>query len=205
MLKSCLYFPLLMFFKEFFNYKLLFNCEYQNKSPEAYSTTNIFRLPRRLWRNNFSSSKTSSRRLQNEFTRHFPKTSSRRLCKTTSSWLQDPVHTGRKLNVHKTFWRRPARLQNVLCTSNLRPVSTGDLFQYVFKMCLKNVFQRRLQGIFARPLQDVFKKTSHSYILKKSRRRLVREKNLTLKTCSRRLQDVFTKINLCCVKTMSNI
>ena len=36
-----------------------------------------------------------------------------------------PVDTGRKLNVHKTFRRRPGRLLNVLCTINLRPVSTG--------------------------------------------------------------------------------
>ena len=38
----------------------------------------------------------------------------------------DPVDTGRKLNVHKTFRRRPGRLLNVLCTFNLRSVSTGD-------------------------------------------------------------------------------
>ena len=36
-----------------------------------------------------------------------------------------PVDTGRKLNVHKTFRRRPGRLLNVLCTLNLRTVSTG--------------------------------------------------------------------------------
>ena len=36
-----------------------------------------------------------------------------------------PADTGRKLNVHKTFRRRPGRLLNVLCTVNLRPVSTG--------------------------------------------------------------------------------
>ena len=36
-----------------------------------------------------------------------------------------PVDTGRKLNVHKTFRRRPGRLLNVLCTFNLRPVSAG--------------------------------------------------------------------------------
>ena len=35
-----------------------------------------------------------------------------------------PVDTGRKLNVHKTFRRRPRCLLNVLCTFNLRPVST---------------------------------------------------------------------------------
>ena len=35
------------------------------------------------------------------------------------------VDTGRKLNVHKTFIRRLRLLLNVLCTFNLRPVSTG--------------------------------------------------------------------------------
>ena len=41
-----------------------------------------------------------------------------------------PVDTGRKLNVHKTFRRRPGRLLNVLCTFNLRFVSTG-LYQSI--------------------------------------------------------------------------
>ena len=41
--------------------------------------------------------------------------------------LTDPVDTGRKLNVHKTFKRRPGRLLNVLCTFNLRAVSTGEV------------------------------------------------------------------------------
>ena len=40
----------------------------------------------------------------------------------------NPVDTGRKLNVHKTFRRCPGRLLNVLCTFNLRPVSTGKAF-----------------------------------------------------------------------------
>ena len=40
-----------------------------------------------------------------------------------------PVDTGRKLNAHKTFRRRPGRLLNVLCTFNLRPVSTGFLLR----------------------------------------------------------------------------
>ena len=35
------------------------------------------------------------------------------------------VDIGRKLNAQKTFRRRPGRLLNVLCTSNLRPVSSG--------------------------------------------------------------------------------
>ena len=37
------------------------------------------------------------------------------------------VDTGRKLNVHKTFRRRPRRLLNVLCKFSLRPVSTGSV------------------------------------------------------------------------------
>ena len=40
-----------------------------------------------------------------------------------------PIDTGRKLNVHKTFRRRPGRLLNVLCTFDLRPVSTGVLLK----------------------------------------------------------------------------
>ena len=40
--------------------------------------------------------------------------------------FNDPVDTGRKLNVHKTFTRRPGRLLFVLCTFKLRPVSTED-------------------------------------------------------------------------------
>ena len=34
--------------------------------------------------------------------------------------------TGRKLNVHQTFRRRPRRLLYVSCTFNLRPMSTGS-------------------------------------------------------------------------------
>ena len=39
--------------------------------------------------------------------------------------LNYPVDIGRKLNVRKTFRRRPGRLLNILCTSSLRPVSAG--------------------------------------------------------------------------------
>ena len=42
------------------------------------------------------------------------------------STLSLPVDTGRKLNVHKTFRRRPGRLLNVLYLFNLRPVSTRN-------------------------------------------------------------------------------
>ena len=37
----------------------------------------------------------------------------------------NPVDTGLKLKVHKSFRRRPGRLLNVLSTFNLRPVSAG--------------------------------------------------------------------------------
>ena len=37
-----------------------------------------------------------------------------------------PEDTGRKLSIHKTCRRRPRHLLNVLCTFNLRPVSTGS-------------------------------------------------------------------------------
>ena len=38
----------------------------------------------------------------------------------------NPAVTGRKFNVRKMFRRRPGRPMNVLCTFNLRPVSTGN-------------------------------------------------------------------------------
>ena len=40
--------------------------------------------------------------------------------------IHHPVDTGRKLNVYKTFRGRTGGLLNVLCTFNLRPVSTGQ-------------------------------------------------------------------------------
>ena len=39
--------------------------------------------------------------------------------------IMTPADTGRKLNVHRTFRRRPRRFLKVLCRFNLRPVSTG--------------------------------------------------------------------------------
>ena len=52
--------------------------------------------------------------------------SSTKLCLRFSFKLFcSPIYTGRKLNVHKTFRRRPGRLLNALCTFSLRPVSTG--------------------------------------------------------------------------------
>ena len=45
------------------------------------------------------------------------------------NYIDNPVETGRKLNVHKTFGIRPGGLLKVLCTFNLRPVSTGKLYK----------------------------------------------------------------------------
>ena len=44
---------------------------------------------------------------------------------TQKTYATNLVDTGCKLNVHKTFKRRPGRLLNVSCTFNLRPVPTG--------------------------------------------------------------------------------
>ena len=50
-----------------------------------------------------------------------------------------PVDTGRKLNLHKTFRRRPGRLLNVLCTFHLHPVSTGSLINEIAKSKKKTI------------------------------------------------------------------
>ena len=57
----------------------------------------------------------------------------KQFCLTTQATLiheylsnTDPVDIRRKLNVHKTLNRRPGRLLNVLCTFNLRLVSTWE-------------------------------------------------------------------------------
>ena len=48
-------------------------------------------------------------------------------------FFYNPLNTGRKLNVHKTFRKRPGHLvnvlclMNVLCTFNLCPVSSGKV------------------------------------------------------------------------------
>ena len=53
-----------------------------------------------------------------------------------------PVDTGRKLNVHKTFRRRPGRLLNVLCTFNLRLVSTGSLYIFFCNISFYQYFKK---------------------------------------------------------------
>ena len=61
--------------------------------------------------------------------------------------IQLPVDTGRKLNVHKTFRRRPGRLLNVLCTFNLRPASTGFWKNLAQKATLKTKFNVNFRWI----------------------------------------------------------
>ena len=66
-----------------------------------------------------------------------------------------PVDTGRKLNVHKTFRRRPGRLLNVLCTFSLRPVSTGKPFLSFIRpveRCLTYLYIR----LFSTPWREIF-------------------------------------------------
>ena len=66
-----------------------------------------------------------------------------------------PVDTGRKMNVHKTYRTRPGRLLNVLCTFNVRPVSTVMMMIKMI-VCLQNSsnlvymkkFYRAYQGQF---------------------------------------------------------
>ena len=76
--------------------------------------------------------------------------------------FSNPVDTGRKLKVHKTFRKRPGRPLNVLCTFNLRPVSTEKLFLscgaellnnflgglYFFSMKLKSEPKEKLKRIY---------------------------------------------------------
>ena len=56
-----------------------------------------------------------------------------------------PVDTGRKMNVHKTYRTRPGRLLNVLCTFNVRPVSTGRRFAGNFPKSAMQQFLRITQ------------------------------------------------------------
>ena len=46
--------------------------------------------------------------------------------------ILQPVDTRHKLNVHKTLRRRRRRFLNVLCTFNLRPLSTENVGEKAF-------------------------------------------------------------------------
>ena len=54
-----------------------------------------------------------------------------------------PVDPERKLNVNKTFRRRPGRLIKVLCTFNLRPVSPRCLY---IKLGKRNLSPQNIQS-----------------------------------------------------------
>ena len=62
--------------------------------------------------------------------------------------LPFPVDAGRKLNVHKTFRRRPGRLLNVLCTFNLRSVYMGELIMDIDLLQMIIAFILELQLYF---------------------------------------------------------
>ena len=60
----------------------------------------------------------------------------------------NPVDTGRKLNVHKTFRRRPGRLLNVLCTFNLHPVSIGNIQFWTYYRNEYNWGKSKIRNIY---------------------------------------------------------
>ena len=57
------------------------------------------------------------------------------------------METGRKLNVHKTFRRCPGRLLSVLCTINVRPVSTGIFHLLIEEMQSDLYFSEKLANL----------------------------------------------------------
>ena len=77
------------------------------------------------------------------------------ICRTT--WHRsNPLDTGRKLNVHKTFRRRPGRLLKILCKFNLRLASTGNWTKVAisFKLCIESHFLYHFE-IHGLPLSQV--------------------------------------------------
>ena len=61
------------------------------------------------------------------------------------------IDTGRKLNVYKTFRRRPGRLLNALCTFNLRPVSAAFLpanYCHIIMMWITRLDRKSLSDVW---------------------------------------------------------
>ena len=90
------------------------------------------------------------------------------------------VDPGRKLNVHKTFKRRPGRLLNVLCTFNLHPVSTGETdfkksvaykksvyiqLSWIFHLSISYQYGFLPDKYVSRGCAITFEKTSHKKVL----------------------------------------
>ena len=71
-------------------------------------------------------------------------------------------------------------------------MSSKTYLRYVFLKCLQDVSKTS-----SRRLPRRVCKTLCNFVFKTSSRRLGRQKNVTLKTSSRRLEYVFTKTNLC--------
>ena len=85
-----------------------------------------------------------------------------------------PVDTGRKLNVHKTFRRRPGRLMNALCTFNLPPVY--GVAKFVSGLAFNRVFNTRL---YFRVWNSTFKVNSRNIRIKSVKRIRARQTKIT--------------------------
>ena len=77
--------------------------------------------------------------------------------KTFPSFLQSnyPLNTRRKLNVSKTFSKRPERLLNVLCGFSLHPVPRGrkvDFLQSYQPAAGQNFYSWILDSYFTKKL-----------------------------------------------------
>ena len=93
----------------------------------------------------------------------------------------EKIYLLKRSNIPANIFCFPRRLQDVFSVSIFR---LSRRLQDVFAIRLPKTSSRRFQDHFARRLQDIFK-TSY------------KTKNVTLKTSSRCLQDVFTKTNVC--------
>ena len=76
----------------------------------------------------------------------------------------NPVDTGHKLNAHKMFRRRLGRLLNVLCTFNLRPVSTEKSLMTIYFFCIRRLLRFWQIDLVTTFLSDYFSlKTSFTW------------------------------------------
>ena len=80
----------------------------------------------------------------------------------TSAENVTPVDKGRKLNVYKTFRIRLGRLLNVLCTFNLRTVSTGLDLAYSLMINNKYFQSKHCESLRVQINKIKFVKLTHS-------------------------------------------